>query len=266
MLTQEEDVEIHALRQRGWSIAAIARHTGRDRKTIRGYLAGEREPGVRASAEPDPFDRIEGYVAQRLRDDHGVWATALFDEVEALGYDRSYPTFTRKLRERALRPHCEACGGSNGRAYVDIAHPPGVEIQWDWLELADTPWGEKAFVLVGALSHSGRFRAWITDSDDQAHLVEGIHQVLGRLGGTARRWRTDRMATVINPATGKLQASFVPVAKHYGVGVDPATAREPQRGCREDDPLPDATVVAHRPGEFAGRRAGRPGPVRCHRR
>ena len=35
MLTQEEDVEIHALRKQGWTISAIARHTGRDRKTIR---------------------------------------------------------------------------------------------------------------------------------------------------------------------------------------------------------------------------------------
>jgi hypothetical protein len=35
MLTWEDDVEVHALRKRGWSISAIARHTGFDRKTIR---------------------------------------------------------------------------------------------------------------------------------------------------------------------------------------------------------------------------------------
>ncbi len=35
MLTQEEDVEIHALAKQGWTISEIARHTGRDRKTIR---------------------------------------------------------------------------------------------------------------------------------------------------------------------------------------------------------------------------------------
>jgi transposase len=72
MLTQEEDVEIHALRERGWSIAEIARHTGRDRKTIRAYLSGGRLPGVRMAVEPDPFDLIEEYVRQRLVDDHGV--------------------------------------------------------------------------------------------------------------------------------------------------------------------------------------------------
>ena len=59
MLTQEEDVEIHALRKQGWTIAKIARHTGKDRKTIRAYLAGVRQPGVRTAVEPDPFDRID---------------------------------------------------------------------------------------------------------------------------------------------------------------------------------------------------------------
>ena len=56
MLTPEEDMEIAALSKQGWSLSAIARHVGRDRKTVRGYLSGEREPGVRAKPGPDPFD------------------------------------------------------------------------------------------------------------------------------------------------------------------------------------------------------------------
>ena len=50
MITQGEDVEIHALKKQGWSISAIARHTGRDRKTVRAYLNGDRRVGVRARA------------------------------------------------------------------------------------------------------------------------------------------------------------------------------------------------------------------------
>lgn len=46
------DVEITLLKRRGWTISAIARHVGRDRKTVRGYLSGEHEPGVRAKADP----------------------------------------------------------------------------------------------------------------------------------------------------------------------------------------------------------------------
>ncbi len=153
MLTQEEDVEVHALKQRGCTISEIARHTGRDRKTIRAYLDGVRQPGVRAVVEEDPFDRIEPYVRQRLVDDHGVWATTLFDEVQALGYDRSYPTFTRKLRQRQLRPHCEAWSGVKGRATVIIEHPSGEEIQWDWDELGTCPWDPTTdvFMLVGVV-------------------------------------------------------------------------------------------------------------------
>ncbi len=39
MLAREEQVEAHALRAQGWSVSAIARHLGRDRKTVRAYLS-----------------------------------------------------------------------------------------------------------------------------------------------------------------------------------------------------------------------------------
>jgi transposase len=223
-------VEIHVLKKQGWSIAAIARHVGHDRKTVRDYLNGTRTPGVRCRVEvEDPFDRFDGYVRQRFVDDPHVWLTVLFDEIVAFGFDRRYPTFTRYVRERGLRPHCEACAGVKGRAHADIEHPPGAEVQWDWLELADTPWGEPAYVLVGALAHSSKFRGWFSEQMDQPHLVVGMHEVLGRLGGTPKRWRVDRMATVIVPGTDQVQASFAPVAKHYGVGVDPCPARHGNR-------------------------------------
>ncbi len=230
MMSQGEDVEIHALRQQGWSISAIARHVGRDRKTVRAYLAGSREVGVRLGGG-DPFDAVAAYVRRRLVDDPHVRATVLYAEVRALrcGYARSYETFVRHVRVRGLRPVCVGCSHVSGRAHTDLDHPPGVELQWDWLELRSTPWGERAYVLVGVLSHSGRLRCWFSESMDQAHLVVAIGEVLGRLGGTARRWRVDRMATVVVPGTDRLQASFAPVAKHYGVAVDVCAPRRPRR-------------------------------------
>jgi IS30 family transposase len=42
MLIEEDDVEIHALARRGWSKSAIARHTGRDRRTIRKHSMSDR--------------------------------------------------------------------------------------------------------------------------------------------------------------------------------------------------------------------------------
>jgi transposase len=73
MLTWEDDLEVHALRKRGWSIAAIARHTGLDRKTVRKYLAGDGKPGVRARPGRDPFDPFVDYVTARLTEDPHLW-------------------------------------------------------------------------------------------------------------------------------------------------------------------------------------------------
>lgn len=230
MLTWEEDVEAAALREQGWSIAAIARHLDRDPKTIRAYLNGDRSPGRRRRLTPDMFALVRDYVAARLVEDRHLWATALYDEVCALGYRGSYPSFTRALRTHALRPHCEACAGVKGRETVDIEHPPGAEQQWDWLELPGAPWGGTAHVLVGALSYSSQARAVLAETEDTPHLVEALDAVLRRFGGTAARWRFDRMATVIDPLTGRLQPGFAAVAKHYRVGVDPCP---PRRGNRK---------------------------------
>ena len=125
MLAQEEYVEVHALRRRGWSISAIARHLGRERKTVRAHLSGERIPGQRRSAEPDPFEVVEAYVRRRLAEDPHLWATALFEEATKLGYTQSYVTFARKIRSHRLRPSCAACGGTRGRA-VSGVHSCGV--------------------------------------------------------------------------------------------------------------------------------------------
>ena len=115
MLTWRHDVEIHALHERGWSISAIARHLDRDRKTVRAYINGDRTPGVRRDDRPDPLAPYAAYVAARFVDDPHIWASALYDEVTPLGYDRSYVTFARQLRLAGLRPHCEACRGVTGR-------------------------------------------------------------------------------------------------------------------------------------------------------
>ena len=112
MLTWGDDVEVHALRERGWSIAAIARHLGRDPKTIRAYVRGERTPGRRRSA-PDPLGPFVAYLAARFADDPHIWASALYEEVTRLGYGLSDVSFARHSAGvawvRTARP-ARACG------------------------------------------------------------------------------------------------------------------------------------------------------------
>ena len=234
MLTQEDDVDAHALRKRGWSISAIARHLGHDRKTIRAYLNGERSAGVRVATGPGRFDPFVDYCRERLVEDPHVWSMTLFDEVVDLGFAQSYPTFTRQLRIRSLRPHCERCSAAKGRPVAIIDHPAGEETQWDWVDLPDPPaawgWGSNASLFVGALAHSGRWRGRLAESKDQPHTIDALDQITRALGGLTRVWRFDRMATVCHPGTGKVTASFAGVAKHYAVSV---AICPPRRGNRK---------------------------------
>jgi len=263
MFSGSEDVEADALFKRGWSISAIARHLDRDRKTVRSYVKGDRVSGVRASSAPDPLAPFTAYVSARFVDDPHLWATALFDEVVALGYGCSYPSFARQLRVAGLRPHCEACAGVKGRETVEIDHPAGDEIQWDWAERRKAPWGGTCYGLLGTLAHSGRTREVLAESMDQPHLIEALDGVLRRLGGTSRVWRTDRLATVIRPGTADVQASFVPVAKQLRRDRRSvsAAAWEPEGGGRVRREVHVRPVVAHDDSDQHGGRPGQRGPV-----
>lgn len=176
MLIWEEDVDAHALRRQGWTISAIARHLGRDRKTIRAYLNGKRVPQQRRQA-PDARVPFLDYCRQRLADDPHLWASALFDEIVQLGYAGAYSTFTRALRRYEVRPHCEPA----------------------------TPRAHR-------------------------HAHAHLDPVLRKLGGTARKWRFDRMATVCYPSSGQVTPAFAGVAKFYGVQV---AICPPRRGNRK---------------------------------
>jgi hypothetical protein len=70
MLTRENDIDVHALHRQGWTVSAIARHLGRDRKTIRAYLAG-REAGVRAGRRSIAITRhvVDRHHNGKLSDD-----------------------------------------------------------------------------------------------------------------------------------------------------------------------------------------------------
>jgi len=227
MLSREDVVEIVALHRRGWSISAIARHTGRDRKTVRAWLRGEREGESRG--RPSVLEPYREYVVRRFEDDPHLDATVLLRELRPLGFDRSYPTLTRELRRLGLRPECPVCKRGGNRLTVELAHEPGEELQLDWLELAETPWGAQAYVLVGALSHSGRIRGVVSEGMDFAHLAAALDGLLRRLGGTARSWRTDRMAAIVDTVSGRLRPEGAELAKHYAVTVAVCPRYRPQR-------------------------------------
>lgn len=227
-------MEAHALHKRGWTISAIARHLGRNRRTVRNYLNGVTEPGVRKKPEVDPFEKFVDYITVRLVADPHVEARTLCDELEDLGFTQSYQTLTRQIRARALRPICPQCVNATCRANAIIEHPAGEETQWDWVDLPNPPaaWGlgKTAHLLVGSLAHSGRWRGYLAGDMTQPTLIDGLDRISRKHGGLTRVWRFDRMATVCHPDSGSVTAIFAGVAKYYAVSV---AICPPRRGNRK---------------------------------
>jgi hypothetical protein len=84
-------------------------------------------------------------------------------------------------------------------------------------------------LLVGSLAYSSKTRGSFAELTDQAHLFDAIDRTCAALGGVTRRWRFDRMGTVVHIGSDRLLASFAAYAKHYGVAVDICPARRAKR-------------------------------------
>jgi hypothetical protein len=97
---------------------------------------------------PSCLEPYRAYLEARFVDDPHVRGSVLFGELVRLGFARSYPTLVREIRELALRPVCGCCKAGGVTVTVGLDHEPGEELQLDWLELNETPWGEKAYVLT----------------------------------------------------------------------------------------------------------------------
>jgi transposase len=226
MLTQEEDMEIAALGGRGWSVSAIARYTGRDRKTVKAYLVGQAK---RRPWAPSVLEPYRDYLAARFVDDPHVWGRCCSARWGSSG--------SIALTRRSFAScGCWGCVRSVSAAGVAVSTsrlrstiPPGEELQFDWLELRETPWGQAAYVLIGVLAHSGRCRGVFCEGQTGPHVIKSLDGCAQAVGRHPTALADRPMAGVVHPGTDRLLGEFAACAKHYGVGVDVCPARRAKR-------------------------------------
>jgi Putative ATPase subunit of terminase (gpP-like) len=233
LLSQDEYTEAVELHRRGWSTARIAQRLGRDRKTVRSYLAGERTPGSRHRARDD-FLRFLPYCCRRFAEDPRLTAATLFDEIATLGYPGGYSTFTRALRKHRARPPRELRRAPGTRTGGPPASAPaGGAIQFDWLELPGPPaaWGcgDRARLLLGRTC-SGRWRGALAENEELPHLVEAMDHVIRRLGGSTRSWQFAWTLTTACPRTNHATPGLAEIAAYYDVSVEISPQGDPRRG------------------------------------
>ncbi|MHB8590291.1 MAG: Mu transposase domain-containing protein [Candidatus Dormibacteraceae bacterium] len=98
------------------------------------------------------------------------------------------------------------------------------------------PWEDTLHLLNGRLPFSGKTRGVFAESEEEGHLFEAIDGVLRRLGGTARKWRIDRMSTAFDNKSGRVRPAFAAIARYYGAQVVPCPPfRAKRKGSVEKD-------------------------------
>jgi transposase len=202
MMTQEEFMDVVALRRQGWTITDIAAAVGRHPDTISKWLRAGGPPVRRQVAETLIEERWARRIEELLARNRNLLASSVYRLLVAEGFAGSYPTLVRHLRSvRGPRR------GRTTQATVPIETSPGEEAQADWSDCCD--WGARFGLgplhCFGAILCWSRHRFWwFAASTDRAHSLEGLVRLFEDAGGGPGRVRIDNMGALVARAHPRL--------------------------------------------------------------
>ena len=92
----------------------------------------------------------------------------------------------RELRRLALGPVCPVCKRGGQSLTIELAREPGEELQLDWLELAETPWGQAGSAARPAV---GAPTGWRRSSSPPRTAAAGLAKHYGFTIAVCPRYR-----------------------------------------------------------------------------
>jgi len=237
MMTQENYVYINDLHKQGWSIAEIAAETGWHRTTISKYLK-DGPPTTRATEAPVMTDKWRSKIDALLEAHPRLLSISVHNKLNADGFDGSYPTVVRAVRDNR-GPRFKAANAVS----VPIHTAPGDEAQFDFCDLSS--WAVRfgwniPLVAFGMILSWSRFRIWwFTTSEDRQHTFEGAARFFDEIGGVPAACRTDRMGA-LGRSQGRrfeLHAPTVGFAAHHGTKITSCQAGDAKRKGKVERPF-----------------------------
>jgi transposase len=238
MLTQEEFMDVLAMRRQGLSISEIAEETGYHPATISKWVKSGGPPLARRGTTPAAIDeRWSKRIDQLLIGAPRLLATSVFEILRTEGFSGSYPSVVRELRERR-GPRFR------GRPAVSvrIETPPGEEAQFDFSDATawGGDWGIESLQCFSAILSWSRWRWWwFTTSVDREHTLEGLVRFFEAAGGVPKVVRTDRMGA-LGTSQGrrfKLHSPTAEFARFHGTEVRACQAADAKRKGKVERPF-----------------------------
>lgn len=242
MMTQEEYMDLLALRRQGNTISEIAEKLGYHPATISKWLRDGGPPPARTVApavrviDEAWAKRIGGLIAPPAEK---LLASSVFEIITAEGFTGSYPSVVRHLRDlRGPRFRLAAA------VSVPIETAPGEEGQFDWSDCSKwtTRWGLGEVWCFGAILCWSRWRLWwFAPSIDREHTFEGLVRFFETAGGVPQVARTDRMGAlgVSQGKRFKLHPPTLDFARHHSVEIVACQAGDAKRKGKSERPFRD---------------------------
>jgi transposase len=217
MITYEEFVMIHTLHKQGYSIRAIARMTGLDRRTISKRLK-EKELMPRKKVEyKSKLDPFKEYIKERIAAalPHRIPSTVIYREILNKGYKgkiRILQSFMSAIYKEFLPLKEEKV--------IRFETMPGVQAQVDWTVIKTGKSPIYAFVMI--LGYSRYAYVHFTDNMRYETFEECHKKAFEFFGGIPKNILYDNLKSVViqrnayGATKHKFNKSFLDFSKTYG--------------------------------------------------
>src|SRR6056297_1740306 len=238
MMTQETYMKIKDLHSQGWTINEIADETGWHPATVSDRLRNG-PPSERRESKPTVMtEQWRERVVMMLEKWPRLQAVSIHNKLAASGFEGSYPTVVRAVRD-IRGPRFKAANAVS----VPIHTDPGEEAQFDFCDLGSwaTRFGWNInLVCFGMILSWSRYRMWwFTTSEDRHHTFEGIARFFDQIGGVPTACRTDRMGA-LGRSQGRrfeLHPPTVGFAAHHGMKIASCQAGDAKRKGKVERPF-----------------------------
>jgi transposase len=189
MQSGETSMELKALHQHGWSISALAREFGLNRRTVKRELENDSPRRYPQRIKPTQLTSAQlAHIERRLAVCPTIRGTDLHAELKrSYGYAGSYPAFARHLLK--LRPLLVK------EPNIRFETGSGVQTQADWADLGLWPLGEQMVELhamVAVLGCSRRPAIRMATDETRPTTFERLVRCVDDLGGATKEILTDR--------------------------------------------------------------------------
>jgi len=200
-------MELHVLHRHGWSISALAREFGLNRRTVSKEVVAEARRRYPQRAKPRALSEPQrAHVERRLAICPAIRGTDLFGELQRdFQYAGSYPSFQRQLRQ--IRPV------ATQEPEVRFETAPGVQTQADWAHVGPLLLGDEMVPLHAMVAVLGCSRApairFAVDCTRRTSL-ERLVTCFDDLGGVTHEVLTDRDTAFCVGSTSDGRAILAP--------------------------------------------------------